>query len=82
MLSVSLINQMHDLTGLLTRTKADAQPALYGQMDKIMDPALKAAETAPIAQVEDLIGKLPLGYYRQTLRVTVIERTRPPEAKA
>lgn len=70
---------MHALTKKVMHTDADGKPALYERMDAIMKPVLAAAETAPIAQVEDLIDQLPLGYYRQTLRVTVIERTRPPE---
>jgi hypothetical protein len=79
MLNPSQLEQIHALTKKAMHTDADGQPALYERMDAIMKPALAAAETAPIAQVEDLIGKLPLGYYRQTLRVTVIERTRPVE---
>jgi len=79
MLNASQLDQIHALTKKVLSTKADDQPALYASMDAIMNPALTAAATAPIAQVEDLIVRLPLGYYRQTLRVTVIERTRPKE---
>lgn len=79
MLNGSQLKQIHALTERVMHTDADGQPALYERMDAIMKPAFAASVTAPIAQVEDLIGKLPLGYYRQTLRVTVIERTRPVE---
>jgi hypothetical protein len=82
MLSPSLLDQIHTLTESTLAAEAAAQPSIYARMDSIMNPVLEAAQTAPIEQVEDLIGKLPLGYYRQTLRVTVIERTRPEEAQA
>jgi hypothetical protein len=79
MLNASQLKTLHDLTAQTLKVPAADQPALYAKMDKIMDPVLSAAQTAPIPAVEDLIGKLPLGYYRQTLRVAVIERTRPEE---
>jgi hypothetical protein len=82
MLNASQLKRLHNLTAETLKVSAAVQPALYAQMDTIMDPVLAAAQTAPIPAVEELIGKLPLGYYRQTLRVAVIERTRPAEIKA
>lgn len=81
MINSTQLARLHELTAETLKSPAAAQPALYDQMDAIMNPVLSAAAAAPIPAVEDLISQLPLGYYRQTLRVTVIERTRPPEER-
>jgi hypothetical protein len=65
-------------TAHLEQVNYEGKVSLFEAMDKVMAPLLKAAKTAEREQIEQWIAKLPLGYYRQSLRVVVIERFYEP----
>lgn len=79
MLTLPQIRIVHLSTEQLQFKPFDEREALFRTMDRIMNPVLDAARTtATEAQVEEWLEALPLGYYRQTLRVIVYERWHQP----
>jgi hypothetical protein len=70
---------VHELTAMLERSTYEQRERMFADMDKVMAPVLQAARTsATEAQVEEWLEALPLGYYRQTLRVITFERWHQP----
>ncbi|MFT4064330.1 hypothetical protein [Paraburkholderia sp.] len=79
MLDKAKFDFIHTATAALEGVTFERRERLFEDMDKFMNPVLKAARTsATEAQVEEWIEALPLGYYRQTLRVITFERWHQP----
>ncbi|TSP14032.1 hypothetical protein [Cupriavidus campinensis] len=78
MLTAAQYAQAHTLQTQFREDKNyERREALHNQLDRLLDPLLAAAETADRPVIEGWIEKLPLGYHRATLRVTVYTRWPP-----
>jgi hypothetical protein len=83
MLNASQLESIRFATTALEHSNFEEREKLFWRMDKIMDPVLDAARTsATEEQIEAWLQALPLGYYRQTLRVIINTRFHQPEGNA
>lgn len=74
MLTQAQLDTVAELHKKLEATKRSAWGPIFDQLDKILTPVLKAAQTATQEQIEAWIASLPLGFYRAELRVVAIHR--------
>lgn len=80
---MSKFELVHELTALLANSTYEQRERMFADMDKVMNPILNAARsTADEEQIETWLQALPLGYYRQTLRVIIFERFHQPVVEA
>jgi hypothetical protein len=80
MLTLPQLRVVHLSTEQLQFKSFEEREDLFRTMDRIMNPVLNAARTsATEEQIEAWLEALPLGYYRQTLRVISLTRFRSNE---